>query len=99
MATNQKMGCRKGFPVVYHALPNVSGGAEMGRADADPIHDRSVCERAHYDPTYLPITEGGYYCLRTPTRLVGLRTESLPLADDTITVRIYATAWERKMTE
>lgn len=97
MATNQKTGCRKGFPVVYHALPNVNGGAEMGRADADPTRDRSVCERAHYDRTYLPISEAGYYCLRTPTRLVGIRPESLPPANETITVRIYATAWEYKI--
>ena len=95
MQENRRMGCQKGFPAVYYALPNVNGGAEMGQADADSTQDRGVCERARYDPISLQISEGGYYCLRTPTRLVGLRPENLPMADEIVTVRIHATAWER----
>lgn len=96
MRASRKEGCRKDFPAVYYALPNVNGGAEVGQADADPTQDRSVCERVRYDSISLQISEGGYYCLRTPTRLVGLRPESLPMADEIITVRIYATAWEHR---
>jgi hypothetical protein len=73
--------CRVGEPAVYHLLPDRNRGIEAGRVNSDPTASKDVCLNAKLSSLFLPIREGGFYCVRTETRLVGILVESLPPAN------------------
>jgi hypothetical protein len=90
-----RTGCVSGQPAVYHLLPNAAEGVEASSVTVDPTEKRGVCEGAITEPVFVPIAVGHFYCVRTPTRIAGIRVEHLPPASSSITVTLTVSVWER----
>ncbi len=90
-----RRGCRSGLTAVYHLLPAGRAGVKAARVTGDAVVDRSVCHGAQFNSTYLSLSEGASYCVRTEIKLVGVKVSNLPIVSSSIVVRLLVTIWEQ----
>lgn len=88
-------GCVFGEPAQYRLVSSVGYVAE---ATATSVGDRMWCAGVQGQPgflpvTFLPVTRGGRYCVRTPQNIIGVTVEDLPEPSSAIEVTLSVTVW------
>jgi len=93
-----RAGCEEGRAAVYRIFPNASRAnrAAAARPSVNPTKDQSGCDGVTWKGE-VTIVQGGYYCVRTQTYLVGVEVVSLPQRVPAklarMTVELMVTVW------
>jgi hypothetical protein len=82
-------GCVFGEPPQYRLVSSVG----VAEATTTSVGNRMGCAGVQGQPGFLPITQGGHYCVRTPQNIISVTVEDLPEPSSAIEVTLSVTVW------